>query len=116
MNKVAKYPVQVDFFTGKGNWKYGGVVEVEHMFWDDGFKQDIVNNQSIINDGWQGEFIVVTSNVDDSCSVDTDETGYLTVVDSAMDETVLVNTTSHPFAHHIFFPSKFEGVVKTTDK
>lgn len=89
MGKVEPYLIKIDFFKkGSGKWYSGGEVEVSHYIYDDGFLQDIVNNQTILRDGWQDEdfFNVVTRNVDD----DGDE----------------------PYAHHLFDSSRFVGLVR----
>lgn len=68
MGKVDPYMIKVDFFKrSSGKWYSGGEVEVSHYIHDDGFLQDIVNNQAILNDGWQYEnyYDVVTDNIDD---------------------------------------------------
>lgn len=66
MEKHLQYDIQVDFYKKSGKWGYGGVVTVHHYDFDDQFKQDIVDNQSIIRDGWQSDdYIVVTGNIND---------------------------------------------------
>ena len=47
--------IRVDWFEKTGKWAYGGDVQIADgtYLWSDNFKEDIVNNQNIINDGWQ---------------------------------------------------------------
>lgn len=86
MANNAKRLIQVDFYKESGKWYSGGEVEVEHELFQDEFRQDIVNNQKILNDGWQGNFIVVTNNLPDD----------------------------NLFAMQLFLPSKFAGISKNT--
>lgn len=57
--------IRVDFFRESGKWYSGGEVKVNHLLFEDEFKQDIVDNQEILHDGWQGSYIVVTDDVED---------------------------------------------------
>lgn len=57
--------IRVDFYKDSGKWYSGGKVKVSHHLFEEEFKQDIVDNQSILHDGWQGRFIVVTDNIGD---------------------------------------------------
>lgn len=58
--------LNINFFRESGKWYSGGVVKVAHQLYDmDELKQDIVNNQEILNDGWQGEFDVMVEAVND---------------------------------------------------
>lgn len=47
--------IQIDWFKESGKWGYGGEIEIKDntYLWSDDFKQQIVNNQDIIQDGWQ---------------------------------------------------------------
>jgi hypothetical protein len=82
--KLERY-IRVDFYKESGKWYAGGNVLVNHHLFQDGFRQDIVNNQQILFDGWQGNYIVVTDNLEG-------------------DEL---------FAKQIFLPSKFNEIYKT---
>lgn len=86
MTKELKRKIRVDFYKESGKWYAGGDVLVEHYLFQEGFKQDIVNNQNILYDGWQGNYIVVTNNHEDDDN----------------------------FAKQVFLPSKFYGIQKTT--
>lgn len=63
MNK-RKYTIYVNFYLPSGKWYTSGPVEVTHqLFETDELKQDIVNNQGILTDGWQGEYIVTIDHI-----------------------------------------------------
>lgn len=66
MEKEMSYDINVDFYKLSGKWYAGGSVTVHHYDFDDAFKQDIVDNQEILVDGWQRDnFIVVTDNLNE---------------------------------------------------
>lgn len=84
MRENLKRQIRVDFYKESGKWYAGGEVEVEHDLFQEEFRQDIVNNQQILHDGWQGNFIVVTNNLPDD----------------------------NLFAMQVFLPSRFLGISK----
>lgn len=53
--------IRLNFYNKHGKWKYSGKALVNHYLFEDGFKQDIVDTQTAIVDGWQGEYFVQTS-------------------------------------------------------
>lgn len=66
MKETKTYEINVDFFKPQsGKWYSGGTVKVDHYLFEKEFKQDIVNNQKVLHDGWQGEFVIVTDNNND---------------------------------------------------
>lgn len=85
MGDNLKRNIRVDFYKESGKWYAGGEVEVNHHLFQEGFRQDIVNNQEILRDGWQGNYIVVTNNLEGD----------------------------NLFAMQVFLPSKFIGITKT---
>lgn len=52
----------VDFFKPSGKWYAGGEVKLSPDTWPHSpdLKQQIVDNQKALQDGWQGNYIVVT--------------------------------------------------------
>lgn len=63
LDRPKKQLIDVTFFKSSGKWYAGGRAVVDHFLFEDGFKQDIVNTQSELMDGWQehDSYIVVTS-------------------------------------------------------
>ena len=58
-----KYNIYVTFYMPSGRWWASGPVEVSHLlFAMDRLKQDIVNNQDILTEGWQDDDFIVTIN------------------------------------------------------
>ena len=56
--------IRVDFYKHSGKWYAGGNVDVgKNCIADIDFKQNLVNNQNILQDGWQRDFYVVTNDV-----------------------------------------------------
>lgn len=86
--------IYVDFFKPGGKWSLGGEVEINDdiYLFSDSFKQEIVNNQNIITEGWQGHYFVVTS--------DTVENHQ--------------NVNYKGFFKRLFQPWEFAGINKTT--
>ena len=54
--------IDVTFFKMSGKWYASGKAVVNHFLFEEGFRQDIVNTQKVLMDGWQDhlEFFVVT--------------------------------------------------------
>lgn len=56
--------VNLKWFKESGKFAYSGRAVVNHFLFEDGFKQDIVNTQDSIRDGWQDHsdmYLVVTA-------------------------------------------------------
>lgn len=55
--------IDVTFYKQSGKFYSSGVAVVNNYLFDEGFKQDIVNTQNSLADGWQDheDFYVVTS-------------------------------------------------------
>lgn len=53
--------VRVNFYKPTGKWYSSCKAVVNHFIFQDGFKQDIVDTQTALGDGWQGSFYVQTS-------------------------------------------------------
>ena len=63
MNK-RKYNIYVNFYKPSGKWYASGPVEVSHQLFEvEELKQDIVNNQDILTEGWQDEFVVTIDQI-----------------------------------------------------
>lgn len=60
------YNVKVTFYKETGKYYADCLLSSTHYLWEEEFKQDIVNNQNCLKDGWQGEFIVTTENENDN--------------------------------------------------
>lgn len=56
----------VDFFKPSGKWYSGCEIESELNLWDDNFKQEIVNKQNALMEGWQGNYFVVTDDTSEN--------------------------------------------------
>lgn len=55
------YNIYVTFYKPSGRWWASGPVEVTHQLFEmDRLKQDIVNNQDILTEGWQDDDFIVT--------------------------------------------------------
>ena len=60
-----KYNIYVNFYKPSGKWYASGPVEVSHQLYElDELKQDIVNNQGILREGWQGNYVVTIDQID----------------------------------------------------
>lgn len=57
--------IRVDFYKKTGKWYAGGQVNVgnERLWRGENFLRAIVDNQQILNDGWQGNYHVVTDDL-----------------------------------------------------
>ena len=54
--------IVINFYKGSGKWYASGKAIVNHFMFEDGFKQDIVNTQNALSEGWQeGQYFAVTS-------------------------------------------------------
>lgn len=63
MNK-RKYNIYVNFYKPSGKWYASCPVEVTHQLFEmDELKQDIVNNQDVLVEGWQGDYIVTIDQI-----------------------------------------------------
>ena len=64
--------IQVDFYKPSGKWYTGGTVDIgdarPHIGGE--VEQALVDSQHILQDGWQGSFVVVVSNGNDTPSTD----------------------------------------------
>lgn len=85
LSRYIEREIRVDFYKESGKWYGGGNVWVKHQLFQDGFMQDIVDNQNILNDGWQGRYIVVTDDI----------------------------RNDGLFSKQVFLPSRFAGITKT---
>lgn len=65
MNKPVNQKIRVMFFKKTGKYYTVGNAIVNHFLWEDEFKHDLVNTQDSLKDGWQGEFQVLTEELDD---------------------------------------------------
>ena len=80
--------IDVNFYKISGKWYAGSQAVVNHFLFQDGFKQDIVNTQDCLVDGWQEDaFVVVTS----------------------------APEHVNGFFERIFFPGEFSGYVKEVE-
>ncbi|HSH24051.1 MAG TPA: hypothetical protein VLA13_00735 [Massilibacterium sp.] len=62
MNRPNKQMIDVSFYKQTGKWYASGTAVVNHFLFEEGFKQDIVDTQTELVDGWQNDsFYVVTS-------------------------------------------------------
>lgn len=53
--------IKVEFYKLTGKYYSGGEVDIGNCkLWSSDFKQTIVNNQNILIDGWQGQYLVHT--------------------------------------------------------
>ncbi len=53
--------IRVDFYKTDGKWYSGGDIDINLHIWDDDFKQEMVNKQNIMQEGWQDQYFIVTS-------------------------------------------------------
>lgn len=57
--------VHATFYKTTGKYYADCIFEMPDMhIWEDGFKQQFVNNQSEMRNGWQGSYYVVIENAD----------------------------------------------------
>lgn len=63
--QVEPYTVKLTFYKGTGKYYTEGTATTTHYPFDPAFKQDIVNTQNALSEGWQDEFFVTTDNVRD---------------------------------------------------
>lgn len=88
MGKIPPYKAEIDFFRpNSGKWYSGGEIEVSHYEFDDDLLQEIVDKQSVMRNGWQGEYDVVVKAFGDNA----------------------------PFLHRIFRASKFANIRKKSE-
>lgn len=66
LNKPVNQIVNVTFYKLSGKYYTSGTAVVNHFEFEDGYKQDIVNSQNAINEGWQGNYYVVVNADDDA--------------------------------------------------
>lgn len=70
MMKMTERPknqeINLTFFKKSGKFYTNGKAIVNHFMFDDEYKQDIVNTQNGMMDGWQGGYYLVTSSDDDA--------------------------------------------------
>lgn len=65
-NRPVNQEVNLTFFKESGKYYTGGKAVVNHFLFEDEYKQDIVNTQTGMRDGWQGNYYVVVSSDDDA--------------------------------------------------
>jgi len=56
--------IKLTFYKKSGKYYTSGEAIVNHFQFEDEYKQDIVNTQNAMRDGWQGNYFVVTSSDD----------------------------------------------------
>lgn len=62
-NRPNNQEVVVTFYKKSGKYYTRGTAVVDHFLFEDEYKQDIVNTQNAMREGWQGNyFLVVTAN------------------------------------------------------
>ena len=62
MARPVNQMIDVDFYKPSGKWYTNCRAVVNHYLFEDEFKQDIVDTQDGMSDGWQdGDYYVVTS-------------------------------------------------------
>lgn len=62
---MESYKLKVTFYKANGKYYMDGFAITSHYYWDSRFKQDIVNSQDCMTDGWQGNFLLVIENTND---------------------------------------------------
>ena len=62
-NRPNRQLIDVKFYKASGKWYTSTQAVVNHLIFEDGFKQDIVDTQCGLVDGWQDDddYYVVTS-------------------------------------------------------
>lgn len=85
--------IEVEFYRPTGKYYSGGIVQIpdDCELWHDNFKQEIINNQKILIDGWQGSYYVLTN--------DTKEN--------------FIQRNYNRFYKRLFQPHEFAGILKT---
>lgn len=58
--------IKLTFYKESGKYYTSGEAVVNHFQFEEGYKQDIVNTQNAMRDGWQGNYYVVTSSDDNA--------------------------------------------------
>jgi hypothetical protein len=76
--------VNITFYKTTGKYYSSGTAVVNHFLFEDEYKQDIVNTQNVMMDGWQGNHYVVVSSDD----------------------------KADGFHEALFFPKEFSGIKK----
>lgn len=68
MGKPTNQVIHVTFYKSSGKYYSSGTAIVNHFLFQDEYKQDIVNTQDCLADGWQdhSDFYVTTSAPDDA--------------------------------------------------
>jgi hypothetical protein len=88
--------IHIDFFKPSGKWYEGGDVEIRDgsYLWSDDLKQQIVNNQDILMDGWQDcEYTVVLTDTPENIS----------------------DSNYRGFFRHMFHAGSFKGLKRAKD-
>jgi hypothetical protein len=76
--------IRVDWFKRSGKWYAGQELDVgDTKLYDDAFKQVIVDKQTQLYDGWQGEFHVVTRDLDKHHELSEYKEFYMQLFDAA---------------------------------
>lgn len=97
MAVVGNLRIWVDFYRPSGKWYAGGEVDLGNArMWGPGneFKQAIVDNQQALKDGWQGDYIVVTSDLPVSWA----------------------DPNYHEFNKRVYMPEAFIGITRKENK
>lgn len=87
IDKPRNQMIDVTFFKRTGKFYANTHAIVNHYIFEEGFKRDIVSTQNALVDGWQGDFIVVTS----------------------------APKHVNGFFEGLFYPEEFEGIKKEAD-
>jgi hypothetical protein len=58
--------INLTFFKESGKYYTSGKAYVSHWQFEEEYKQDIVNTQNAMMEGWQGNYFLVTSSDDDA--------------------------------------------------
>lgn len=82
--------IRVDWYKkGSGKWQAGGEVDVdESPLYGDDFLQKIVDGQDQLTEGWQGQYDVVTRDLDEN----------------------MAKSDYHKFYHALIKADRFEGL------
>lgn len=64
MSRPVNQVVNLTFYKESGKYYTSGKAIVNHYLFDQEYKQDIVNTQDALRDGWQGNYFVVVSSDD----------------------------------------------------
>lgn len=91
MPTVKPYPIDVTWYNENGKHKYHDVVFVDVYAFDDAFKQQIVDRQDALVDGWQkGDYYIVARNAEAHADYD----------------------HSDPFVDSLYMPRTFKDIQK----